>query len=73
MMTQSTPSARRKEQGMATLVLIILLAIMTILIMAEARALAHLREDIKLVEQHQIKQLANPATNSTAPITTESK
>jgi hypothetical protein len=51
------------ENGMATLVFITLLAIMMILVTAEARALFHLHREVKFLEQQQIKRLnGNPAS-----------
>jgi hypothetical protein len=55
---------KRNEDGMATLVFIALLAIMMILVTAEARALFHLHREVKILEQQQIKRL------NTIPINT---
>jgi len=55
---------KRNEDGMATLVFITLLAIMMILVMAEARALFHLHREVKFLEQRQIKRLNTISTNS---------
>lgn len=51
---------------MATVIFIALLAIMMILVMAESRALFHLRQEVKLLEQKQIQRLNNPPTNAVA-------
>ena len=58
---------------MATVLFIALLAIMMILVTAEARALIHLRREVKLMEQQQIKRLNNSPTNAVVNITTEPK
>lgn len=62
-----------RERGVATIILILLLAIMMILIMAESRALIGLRREVKLVEQQQIKRLNGNATNVMTTVTTETK
>ena len=60
--------ARRKEDGMATMVFIILLSIMMILIMAETHALYNLRCEVKLMEKQQIQRLnGTPANAITTP------
>ena len=48
---------RRNQSGLATMVFIMLLAIMMILVMAESRALYHLHREAKFLEQQQIKRL----------------
>jgi hypothetical protein len=58
---------------MATVIFIALLAIMMILVMAESRALFHLRQEVKLLEQRQIKRLNPPATNAVAATIPEAK
>ena len=55
---------KRYESGLATMIFIILLAIMMILVMAESRALFHLHRETKFLEQQQIKRLNGSATNS---------
>ena len=47
----------RREHGMASLIFISLLAIMMILVMAELRCVVHLKREVKLLEQQQIKRL----------------
>ena len=66
MKTQIPHPVRRSESGMATVIFIALLAIMMILVMAESRALFHLRQEVKLLEQKQIKRLNSPPTNTVA-------
>ena len=58
---------------MATVLFIALLAIMMILVTAEARALIQLRREVKLLEQQQIKRLNGPLTNAVAIATLETK
>jgi hypothetical protein len=55
-----------REAGSITLVFITLLAIMMILVMAESRALIHLRREVKFLEQQQMKRLNPPPTNAVA-------
>jgi hypothetical protein len=64
---------RHRESGVATIIFITLLAIMMILVMAESRSLLHLRREVKLLEQQQIKRLNTAATNAVATTTLESK
>ena len=56
--------SKRRESGMATMVFIILLAIMMILVMAESRALFQLHRETKFLEQQQIKRLNGSPTNA---------
>ncbi len=58
------PARRRSERGMATLIFIALLAIMVVLVTVEVRSLFRLHIEVKLVEQHQLKRLNTPQTNS---------
>jgi hypothetical protein len=55
---------KRSESGMATLICVVLLAIMLILVTAESSALFHLHREVKLLEQQQIKRLNASQTNS---------
>ena len=65
--------SKRRESGLATMIFIILLAIMMILVMAESRALFHLHRETKFLEQQQIKRLNGPVTNTMPTSTTEKK
>ena len=65
--------SKRHENGLATMIFIILLAIMMILVMAESRALFHLHRETKFLEQQQIKRLNGPVTNTMPTSTTEKK
>ncbi len=56
--------SQRNERGLATMIFIILLAIMMILVTAESRALFHLHRETKFLEQQQIKRLNGSPTNS---------
>ncbi|HEV2693606.1 MAG TPA: hypothetical protein VG347_11985 [Verrucomicrobiae bacterium] len=60
---------RRNQCGMATMVFIILLAIMMILVTAESRALIQLHDELKLTEQQQVKRLNGLSTNAVAIVT----
>ncbi len=64
---------KSSESGMATVVFIALLAIMMILVMAEARALIHLRRETKFLEQQQIKRLNGSQTNTVSGTNLQSK
>ena len=65
--------SQRHESGLATMIFIILLAIMMILVMAESRALFQLHRETKFLEQQQIKRLNGPVTNTMPTSTTEKK
>ena len=68
MKIQKPTFLRTDECGMATVVFIALLAIMMILVTAESRALFHLHQEVKLLEQQQIKRL-NVVTSHSVAIT----
>ena len=58
-------TARNHNQsGMATLVFVVLLAIMMILVTAEARSLIRLRQETHFLQQQQIKRLNMTTTNT---------
>lgn len=65
--------ANRGERGSITVVFIALLAIMMILVVAECRALIHLRQEVKFLEQQQIKRLNSQATRTIVALPTESR
>ena len=65
--------ARAGERGFATLICIVLLAIMLILVTAESGALFHLHREVKFLEQQQIKRLDASQTNSVAVIKSDTK
>jgi hypothetical protein len=68
---------RRRQNGSAVLIFIMLLAIMMILATADSKALSRLHQEIKLLEQQQIKCLNAAQTNTVAvvksPVKPESK
>lgn len=68
---------RRRQNGSAVLVFIMLLAVMLILVTANSKALFHLHQEIKLLEQRQVKRLNASQTNAIAvvkpPVKPESK
>jgi RNA polymerase sigma factor (sigma-70 family) len=66
-------SRERNEGGMATLIFIVLLAIMMILVTAESSALFHLHREVKFLEQQQNKRLDASQTNSVAVTKPDSK
>ena len=55
---------KRSEGGMVTVIFIALLAIMMILLMVESKSLIRLRNEVKLLDQQQIKRLNGPQTNA---------
>jgi hypothetical protein len=59
---------RRRKDGLATIMFITLLTIMTLLAVANGMALVRLHREVKFVEQQQIKRLSGPSTNS-IPVT----
>ena len=73
MKIQSENIARKGERGMASLIFIILLAIMLILVTAESRALFNLHLEAKSLVQKQIKRLNAPETSPAGVIKPDSK
>ena len=57
---------RKSERGMATFILIALLAVMVVLVMTESRSLFHLQRELQLLQQQQIQRLDASQTNSVA-------
>ena len=64
---------RQSEGGFATLIFIVLLAIMLVLVTAESGALFHLHREVKLLEQQQIKRLNLSQTNATSVVSLTEK
>jgi hypothetical protein len=60
---------RNSERGMATVIFIVLLAVMMILVTAESSALFHLHREVKFLERQQIKRLDNSQTNAISAVT----
>ncbi len=56
-------SISARKNGLASMVCIILLAVMMVLVATESRALFRLHREVKFLEQQQIKQLHGHATN----------
>ena len=72
-MNTATAKSRRRNtrQGYAVIVVLALLAIMAMLVIANSRALYHLKKEVDLIEARQMKRLAQPvpaATNTTATL-----
>jgi hypothetical protein len=63
----------KPEHGMVTVIFIALLAILMILLTAEARSLIRLRQETQLLQQQQIKRLNIAATNDAAATIHQSK
>jgi hypothetical protein len=67
-------SGRARQAGMVTVLFIALLSIMLILVMAESKSLFRLHQEVKFLEQRQIKRLlVATATNAIVATTLESK
>ncbi|HEX5400523.1 MAG TPA: hypothetical protein VFY06_15860 [Verrucomicrobiae bacterium] len=72
--TRHSPFAiRHSERGMATFILIALLAIMVVLVMAESSALYHLHRELQLLQQRQIQRLDASQPHSIATTRVEPK
>lgn len=54
---QYFPGRRRRRQGMAVIVVIALLAIISIYVAANVRTLHYLKRNVSLVEQKQLRRL----------------
>lgn len=65
--------SNNSERGIASIIMILLLAIMVLLVTAETRSLIRLHREVKLLEQQQIKRLNGPQTNAVATKITETK
>jgi hypothetical protein len=63
-------SPRRRQQGTAMIVVLVLLAIVLIYVGDNLKTLSHLSRELKLVEQHQLRRLHSVAgaTNSVARV-----
>jgi hypothetical protein len=71
--TRQHQTVTNRESGLATLVFITLLAIMMILVTAEAHALFHLHREVKFLEQQQIKRLNGSVVSPSVAAKPESK
>jgi hypothetical protein len=71
--TSGLAAPKRSQDGMATMIFIVLLAIMMILVTAESSALFHLHREVKFLEQRQIRRLDASQTNSVAVTKPDSK
>ena len=56
-------SSRRRQGGMAVIVMLALLSIMLVSIGASIRSLNRLDRELKLLDQHQTRRLALTSTN----------
>ncbi|MGB7746967.1 MAG: hypothetical protein WBN75_06745 [Verrucomicrobiia bacterium] len=63
--SSSISTARRHQHGSAVVVYLALLAIMVILAAANSNTLLHLRRELNLLNQRQIKRLSASAANVT--------
>ena len=55
---------KRKEEGLATMLFIALLAILLLLVSASSMVLIRLHHEVRFLEQQQIKRLNSVQTNS---------
>lgn len=60
-MKLASPSARRSEQGVAVVVVLALLAILMLYVAANVRSLRIMSQEIKLVEQRQLRHWSRGA------------
>ncbi len=60
--------ARRRQEGLATIVVVVLISIVLIYVMGNARTLDYLRREVRLIESKQVSRwnAAGPATNNPA-------
>jgi len=61
---------RRRQQGMAVIVVLALLGIMLLYVGANTRSLRDLGRELKLLERQQIKRLNSRTAFTNAPVTT---
>jgi hypothetical protein len=67
----SPGSTRRRQDGVAVIVILALLSILLIYVLANARSLHHLGRELKLLEQRQVQRLNSRAiTTNSVPTTT---
>jgi hypothetical protein len=60
---QSNP-ARRRQDGIAVIVMLVLIAMVVTFICANSQTLAGLRADVNLIEQQQLRRLNSFSTNA---------
>jgi hypothetical protein len=60
-------SARHREQGMATFVVLVLMAILVVLAASNVASLRQLQRETRLVEQRQLQRLRAAAKDTNAP------
>jgi hypothetical protein len=52
-----TPAAGSSERGSAVLIILIVVSLMLSFMLANSKSLRHLKEEMRLIEQHQLQQL----------------
>ena len=62
---------RRREQGMAVIVVMALVSILLIYVACNIRTLSHLGHELKLLEQRQVRRLEQSARTTNAPVTVQ--
>ena len=55
---KSNPHSPRKQRGVAVIVVLAMLGIISLYIAANLRSLSQIKTEVKKVERHQLKQLA---------------
>jgi hypothetical protein len=55
--TVPTPAAGSSERGSAVLIILIVVSLMLSFMFANSKSLRHLKEEMRLIEQHQLQQL----------------
>jgi hypothetical protein len=73
MRTSSLTKRARQQDGSATIMFTILLAIMLILVSAEMRSLSQLHSEMRLLDKQQIKRLNHSLTNTVTVAVENSK
>lgn len=57
----------KRERGSATILVLALVAIMMVFLTANQRVLYHLKREVRLVEQQQLKKFQPPVAKPAAP------
>jgi hypothetical protein len=65
-MKTHTPMKRGPERGSAVLIILIVVSLMLSFMFANSKSLRHLKEEMRLIEQHQLQQLKQNPGSPTA-------
>lgn len=66
-LTLNSKPRTQRESGSATVLVLALVAIMMVFLTANQRVLYHLKREVRLVEQQQLKKFQPPAAKLAAP------